>query len=570
MPKSRAATEPTAPLPILIEFDHGLGDAVQLTAVLAHLKHERPHWTIDVASLRGKHTAFTGLCRQSLIIDHDPIDRKAYAQVYRLHWHECHCDKPDEPSTKTTRCLREVFGIEPDPTLCRYSIQTTVEAKVAAYQALSQYCDRPADAKDDFRTVLIHYQGNTSNDRKDLTHELIQELCDIINAAGFTPVILDWDNRSPLPNGTTIHNPGQSHPLWNGHGTGDALALAALIESSTLMIGVDSGPLHVAGATTTPTIAVWTGHHPVHYFDLADNVLHLVPAEHPKLAAGPAAVKYFKTAYKHQVYRRLNIDLPALVQSTLTGEEFADLQNKRMLKALTSTSFDRTYYDEHKLAGLDYLGHGDWQAQYGRWLVESLAWSNKTVLDVGCACGSILRGLGAAGAIVAGVDISEHMINLGRKKWPDMQTIIHTCDAVNLHLFRDQQFHGLHSAQVAEHWKPHLVPHILEELHRVTADNGLFFCALDTTELFARQGRTMETEDPTHVCIRELAWWHEQLTVAGWHLCTAEFKPALTNHPGSFLVNYDWDWFVARKDPAGSATQLQLAAAAPKSTSSQR
>src|SRR6266849_6473300 len=66
-----------------------------------------------------------------------------------------------------------------------------------------------------------------------------------------------------------------------------------------LMIGVDSGPLHVAGATTTPTIGVWTRHHPIHFFDLANNVLHLVPGDHEKYAPGPDAIDYFTKYYRH-------------------------------------------------------------------------------------------------------------------------------------------------------------------------------------------------------------------------------------------------------------------------------
>src|SRR5439155_10247111 len=99
-------------------------------------------------------------------------------------------------------------------------------------------------------------------------------------------------------------------------------------------------------------------------------------------------------------------------------------------------------------------------------------------LDVGCACGSIVRGFGEAGAVVQGVEINEYMVQLGRNKWPDMAPLLHVCDAVNLHLFGDEAWDAIHTSQVAEHWKPRLVLHILEELHRVTAPGGLLFCAL--------------------------------------------------------------------------------------------
>lgn len=533
---------------VLLEFDHGLGDCVQLTVVLRHLARLHPDWAVEVAGRPDKQSCWRGLCRQVHSLP-DPRERNDYHDVIRLDWLECRTAETDAPSTKPTRCLREVFGMTPQPEWCRYEILISDEARQRASDYLAAICPAPANPEGRYPAVLIHYEGNTSGDRKNLPHELMHDVCQVILDHGHVPVILDWDRRSPLPDGVRIHCPDAHHPLWQGRGTGDAEILAALIEASTLMIGVDSGPLHVAGATSTPTLGVWTHHHPVHFFDLADNVLHLVPGDHENAAAGPAVVRYFQENYRHRTYKQLLIDLPAQVESLLTGADFEDLANKRYLRQLTSTAYDARYYVEHKLAGLDYLGFGDWQQQYGRWLAESLDWESRKVLDVGCACGSILRGLGQAGVVVQGVDVNEHMIQLGREKWPDMQPLLHTCDAVNLHLYADESWDGLHSAQVAEHWKPKLVPLILKELHRVTKPGGLFFCALDTEELFARQGRTLENEDPTHICIKPLSWWHEQLAAAGWDVCSEPATRPLLDHAGSFLQRYDWDWFLARRRP---------------------
>jgi 2-polyprenyl-3-methyl-5-hydroxy-6-metoxy-1,4-benzoquinol methylase len=575
------APTPVTRLPthnLLLEFRHGLGDAVQLTSVLKHLRHYHPTWNIDVAALPRKHSAYRNLCRRSLVLDRDPLDRAAYDQTWALDWHECRSAFSCWPSTKTTQCLLDVFHLNPIPDLCTYTIHPDAPARRLACLYLQAVCGRgaaetlattagagagpsppsgegprgrPADADGAlaarFPAVLIHYQGNTSSDQKDLPHDLVRELCDTVLRLGYVPLILDWDRRSPLPDGVRIFNPDADHELWAGFGTGDAGTLAALIEASALMVGVDSGPLHVAGATSTPAIAVWTHHHPVHYFDLAPNVTHLVPGDHARLAAGPDALTYFEQNYRHRPYRQLYVELPALVESLLTGRDIEQLANSRFLGRLSATGFTERYYQEHKLAGLDYLGFGDWQIRYGRWLVESLVLSGKRLLDVGCACGSILRGLGQAGAIVQGVDLCEAMIRRGREHWPDMAPQLHVCDAVNLHLFSDGSWDAVHSAQVAEHWKPELVPFILRELARVTTPGGLLFCCLDTEEMFARQGRRLETEDPTHVCIRPMTWWHDRLAEAGWQVCTADFEPALRSHPDSFLKRYDWDWFLAKR-----------------------
>jgi ADP-heptose:LPS heptosyltransferase/2-polyprenyl-3-methyl-5-hydroxy-6-metoxy-1,4-benzoquinol methylase len=551
-PLSQAAQSPAAPTPntvhnVLVRFRHGLGDAVQFTIVLKHIRQYRPEWHVDVAALVGKHSAYHGLCRQMLILDHQKGPPPGYDEVYSLDWHECRTAFADCPSTKPARCLSEVFGISPSQDLFRYEIRYGERARTLARKYLAGVCPSGPDADGRFPAVLIHYQGNTSGNRKDLPHDLARDVCEVVLHCGAVPVILDWDRRSALVDGKKIHNPGAEHELWHGIGPGDAESLAALIDASRLLIGVDSGPLHVAGATHTQAIGVWTQHHPVHYFDLAENVFHFVPGDHEKHAAGPQAVDYFRTAYHWRTYKQLHIDLPALVHSRLSGEDFEAVANKRFLKTLTAYGFDRRYYDEHKAAGLDYLGFGDWQRQYGRWLVESLELKGKRVLDVGCACGAILRGLGEAGAIVHGVDLNEHAIQLGREKWPDMASLLFTCDAVNLHLYANESWDAVHTAQVAEHWKPELVPHILREFWRVVVAGGLLFCALDTEELLTRQARERDREDPTHHCIRPLVWWHQQLADAGWEVCSAAFEPSLRQHPESFLKRYDWDWFVARR-----------------------
>ena len=540
------------PYRVLIEFRHGLGDAVQLTVVLRHLHHEHPDWQIDLAALHGKHTVGRGLCQNQKILGQPK--RAAYDKVYSLDWDECREVYSQWPSTKPTRCLRDVFHLTPLLELFGYQIERTPDAEQKARDYLNQLC--PSGPRPDGRypVVLLHYQGNTSCDMKDLSHETARQVSQAARDLGYVPVILDWDNRSPLIDQATIFNPGPGHPLWAGHGTGDAEPLAALIGVSSLMIGIDSGPLHVAGATSTPTLGVWTRHHPVHYFDLCPNVVHLVPANHRSLAKGTAAATFFESHYQFAVYQDLNRDLVAQVRHSLGGEPMpvstAPEPSPASSRPLTAVVYDRQYYEEHRQAGLDYLGFGDWQREYGRWLVESLGLENRRLLDVGCACGSILRGLGEARAVVAGFDISEHMINLGRQKWPDMAPLLHVADAADLGCFRNGEWAALHSNQVAEHWLPEAVPKILRELSRVTAPGGIFFCALDTEELFARQQRDMSTEDPTHLCIKPRSWWLQRFAEAGWKDVTDEYRPTLVAHPLSFVRRYDWDYFVLRKQPS--------------------
>lgn len=526
---------------LLIQFTHGLGDAVQLTSVVRQLRRVHPDWTIDVAALKGKASALASAAHRVHTLGEEPPAAE-FDRVVNLDWWECGDSYGDSPSTKVEKCLREVFQIDPAPGPWGYEIDIGKEAGMAAAAYLQSI---GATQRDDGRwnAVAIHYEGNTATRRKNLTHEQAKLVCDQVQLAGCVPVILDWDRRSPLPDGKRIHCPDADNPLWHGYGTGDAERIAALVLLCRAAVVVDSGPGHVAAATDTPTLMVWVGHHPVHYCAPSDNVLHLVPASHADMIhhRSAEALEFFQRHYRLTPYDTLAASLVAQVNRLLGLPETATAA------PLRSKAYNENYYQEHRSAGLDYTGFGGWQQEYGRWLVEALGWKMQRVLDVGCACGAILRGLGQAGAVVQGVDVSEHMINLGRRKWPDMTPLLHTCDAVNLHLFRDGEWDGLHSAQVAEHWKPELVPFILCELARVTRPGGLFFAAFDTEEMFARQGRNVAMEDPTHVCIKPMAWWHEQLAAAGWELCTDAERQALATHPRSYLRRYDWDWFLARR-----------------------
>lgn len=239
-------------------------------------------------------------------------------------------------------------------------------------------------------------------------------------------------------------------------------------------------------------------------------------------------------------------------------------------QGLTATSFGREYFEQHLQEGLDYSSYGDWHRKYGRWLIDVLQWRDQPVLDAGCCCGAMVAGFAESGAIASGIDPNEFAIQLGRRKWSSGEWCLSlsgqgplpfaaepplwTGDAVNMHHFPDELFTGIHSHQTAEHWKPELVPHILRELWRVSKPGALFFCVLDTQELADRTGRDLEREDPTHQCIRPLRWWRDQLEAAGWVICTEDYRHSLLDHGWSYLRDYDWDWWVARKVPLYEVT----------------
>jgi FkbM family methyltransferase len=317
-----------SPLPetgnrVLVRFMHGLGDAVQLTVVLRHIQRYHQDWLVDVYSLRGKHSAFHGLCRRSYHEQEAERPAGLYAAQYDLGWFENYNGYTDRPNSKVTNCLQEVFHIPYESALGRYQVRVSppVLERAAAYlewigcscgereaqsaeRSLSG-APRSALCASRYNAVIFHYQGNTSGDRKNLAHEQVRPLLELCLDRRYVPIILDWDRRSPLFDNRRVFNPGV-HPgdLWGGFGSGDAETIAALISLATAFIGVDSGPGKCASATDTPALICWTRMHPVQFHDPAPNTIHLVPHNHhdipPARHAGIA--DYFQRHYRFWTY----------------------------------------------------------------------------------------------------------------------------------------------------------------------------------------------------------------------------------------------------------------------------
>ena len=117
------------------------------------------------------------------------------------------------PVDQTGRCLAEVFGLTPEPELFRYEIRVGERARELARRYLQTICQCEPDGTGRFPAVLIHYEGNTSNERKNLSHNLVREVCEVVLRSGTVPVILDWDRRSPLVDGEKIYNPARARAV---------------------------------------------------------------------------------------------------------------------------------------------------------------------------------------------------------------------------------------------------------------------------------------------------------------------------------------------------------------------
>lgn len=277
---------------LLIKFRHGLGDAVQLLVLVRQLRKHHPDWHITVATGRGKESLFHNTADDVLTTDYNAIDEGKYDRVEDLLWPENRQVYGQAPCTKASRCLSEVFAIAPSaaPNI-RVLPSPLVTARVQRFIE-DELGGRPFG--------LLHYQGNTAKQAKDISHERARMIRKQFGELGLVPVLLDWDLRSPLA-GEGMLCPNRNHPLWGGYGTGDGATLAALIEKASLMVAIDSGPGHVASLTNTETIQWWNGFHPIYYARPTSNVFHLVHrAVHARVPA--VARDYFEHNYRFRLH----------------------------------------------------------------------------------------------------------------------------------------------------------------------------------------------------------------------------------------------------------------------------
>lgn len=303
----------TKPINVLVSLyrGYGLGDAVQMSAVLRHLKKHYPRWRIDYQAEEGKHCVGRGLVHRTF-----PYGQEYPQYHYDREFQVCLYDRwmgwMDRPNTHVSSTLREVFDLDWDPECGRYCVEVSDRAMVEA-RALAGSCLK--SRSEERGLVGIHYQGRTAQVNKDLSHEQASIVCKYVRELGMTPLLFDWHNTSPLSGTDEAASTGQVTVLgargliqtWGA----DAEMTCALIQQCRAFIGIDSGPSKCASATDVPTLVVWTKHHPARFHDPAPNTTHLVQKDYEGTLPYPRSdgvMSWFYSNYK--VVRYYNDPIP--------------------------------------------------------------------------------------------------------------------------------------------------------------------------------------------------------------------------------------------------------------------
>lgn len=269
-----------------------------MSAVLRHVTKYRPEWVVDFQAEEGRQTVGNGIVRTTFKFG-DTYPAPHYDAEVEICLYDTWANFHDRPNTRVSSCLHERFGLAWDAECGRYQINVSEDARKAVMWAWSTFIPR-IDARN--RAVAIHYKGDSSPHKKDLSDSQVDAVCDHIHSLNRIPLLMDWRNVSPLgrPGIGSTGNASFSR-VWGR----DAQMNCAVIQQCEAFVGIDSGPSKCASATDTPTLVTWTGHHPAPFHDPAPNTTHLVPAGYHGLEPvcnDAGVIKWFEEHHKIRQY----------------------------------------------------------------------------------------------------------------------------------------------------------------------------------------------------------------------------------------------------------------------------
>jgi len=132
---------------------------------------------------------------------------------------------------------------------CNVQLDVAAKVPVQTWRRIDRrLCDLPRPI------VLLHTMGGADGTGKNLPQELHVPFYEaLLDRTDGTLIVLDWDRRIPVLDSHRIRRSSDQFGVLKLH------ELAALMHRADLLVGVDSGPLHMASITPIKTIGIWLG-----------------------------------------------------------------------------------------------------------------------------------------------------------------------------------------------------------------------------------------------------------------------------------------------------------------------
>ncbi|MDZ4403469.1 class I SAM-dependent methyltransferase [Prosthecobacter sp.] len=238
-----------------IKFNHGLGDCVFFAHQLP--LYQRRGFEFEVGCQVNKEFLFAPACTTQPDASHVPLPWK----------HGVGLEKLDDTNHWQANKAMANFSLAPMPDIgppstelwdeyCAVKVDLGSRVSPAVQQMVADYFSKLARP-----IILLHGTGNTSREVKSLSDAMAVEIYrTILDETGGTLLLLDWDNRVPR----VAH--GRIKHLTDDWKRLSVEELLATIMQADLLVGVDSGPLHLCRFTETPAVGLWLGgQHPARF-----------------------------------------------------------------------------------------------------------------------------------------------------------------------------------------------------------------------------------------------------------------------------------------------------------------
>lgn len=176
------------------------------------------------------------------------------------------------------------------------------------------------------------------------------------------------------------------------------------------------------------------------------------------------------------------------------------MTSRNTVQEIDGSFYDREYFNDGTKSNYGPYGPGDWSRRLADMIMLHL--EPKSVLDVGCAYGFIVKHLRDDGIPAWGFDISEYAISqsvIPEQTWVGTAEHASSYDPVD-------SIDLLLSTEVLEHLTPRQVRAFLQHAH--IARRALLLVAI---------GEPNEQEkDKSHITIEKMDWWDREFRRAGW------------------------------------------------------
>jgi hypothetical protein len=258
----------------LISFEHGLGDCANFALQLP--LYIKRGWDITIACDENKLAIFE-------LVGAKTIRRAGnQAKLAKSHgWSDSNYVIPPADNLLQNNKARQNFLTAPMPAIADEPIDELwreyLLREAVNFSSFTEITEA-ALANLPRPLFLLHSNGNTNPASKNMPANFALELAtQLMRKTTGSIIFLDWDNRvSWFHSGRSRHLTQHFAPeIMSPRG------LMGLIAAADLLIGVDSGPFHLAGMVDAPSIGVWFSHHPAHFALPRKNCLNIVCKNSP-------------------------------------------------------------------------------------------------------------------------------------------------------------------------------------------------------------------------------------------------------------------------------------------------